>query len=62
MIHTGTRGRLEDYRLLTGQGRFASDWNFPDQAHAAFLRSDRAHADIVAIDTKAALELRLAAI
>ena len=54
---TAIRGRLEDYRLLTGQGRFASDWNFPDQAHAAFLRSDRAHADIVAIDTKAALAL-----
>src|SRR5260221_14360241 len=50
------KGRLEDRRLLTGQGRFTSDWNFPNQAHAAFLRSDRAHAEIVSIDVSAALE------
>src|SRR5882672_8555197 len=51
------KGRLEDRRLLTGQGRFTSDWNFPNQAHAAFLRSDRAHAEIVSIDVSAALEV-----
>ncbi len=50
------KGRLEDRRLLTGQGRFISDWNFPNQAYAAFLRSDRAHAEIVSIDCAAALE------
>src|SRR5882672_10363622 len=50
------KGRLEDRRLLTGQGRFTSDWNFPNQAHAAFLRSDRAHAEIVSIEVSAALE------
>ena len=49
------KGRLEDRRLLTGQGRFISDWNFPNQAHAAFLRSDRAHAEIVSVDVAAAL-------
>src|SRR5258705_12163422 len=49
------KGRLEDRRLLTGQGRFTSDWNFPNQAYAAFLRSDRAHAEIVSIDVAAAL-------
>jgi carbon-monoxide dehydrogenase large subunit len=49
------QGRLEDRRLLTGQGKFTSDWNFPNQAYAAFLRSDRAHADIVSIDVSAAL-------
>src|SRR3977135_4042196 len=48
------KGRLETRRLLTGQGRFISDWNFPDQAYCAFLRSDRAHAEIVSIDTAAA--------
>ena len=48
-------GRLEDRRLLTGQGRFTSDWNFPKQAYAAFLRSDRAHAEILSIDASAAL-------
>ncbi|TMH76148.1 MAG: xanthine dehydrogenase family protein molybdopterin-binding subunit, partial [Betaproteobacteria bacterium] len=50
------KGRLEDRRLLTGQGRFISDWNFPNQAYAAFLRSDRAHAEIVSVDVGAALE------
>jgi len=49
------KGRLEDRRLLTGQGRFISDWNFPGQAYAAFLRADRAHAEIVSIDTARAL-------
>src|SRR5258708_11165592 len=50
------KGRLEDRRLLTGQGRFISDWNFPKQAYAAFLRSDRAHAEIVSVDASAALQ------
>src|SRR5690242_7640330 len=49
------KGRLEDRRLLTGQGRFTSDWNFPNQAYAAFLRSDRAHAEIVSVDAAVAL-------
>ena len=49
------QGRLEDRRLLTGQGKFTSDWNFPNQAYAAFLRSDRAHAEIVSIDVSAAV-------
>ncbi|HEX2566848.1 MAG TPA: xanthine dehydrogenase family protein molybdopterin-binding subunit [Burkholderiales bacterium] len=48
-------GRREDARLLTGQGRYAADWNLPGQLHAHFLRSDRAHAEILGIDTKAAL-------
>src|SRR5438309_10159463 len=50
------KGRLEDRRLLTGQGRFISDWNFPNQAYAAFLRSDRAHAEIASVDAGRALE------
>jgi carbon-monoxide dehydrogenase large subunit len=49
------KGRLEDRRLLTGQGKYTADWNFPNQAHAVFLRSDRAHAEIVSIDAAAAL-------
>ncbi|MCC6608062.1 MAG: xanthine dehydrogenase family protein molybdopterin-binding subunit [Burkholderiales bacterium] len=48
------KGRREDRRLLTGQGRYTSDWNLPGELHAAFLRSDRAHAEIVALDTAAA--------
>ncbi len=48
------KGRREDGRLLTGQGRYTADWNRPDQVHAAFLRADRAHAVIRSIDTSAA--------
>jgi carbon-monoxide dehydrogenase large subunit len=48
------KGRLEDDRMLTGRGRYISDWNLPDQAHAHFVRSDRAHAEIVSIDKDAA--------
>src|SRR5713101_7076575 len=58
MLMSDMQGRLEDRRLLTGQGRFISDWNFPNQAYAAFLRSDRAHAKIVSIDAAAALGSR----
>ena len=42
--------RFEDMRLITGNGKYASDWNAPDQLHACFLRSDRAHARIVSIN------------
>ncbi len=43
-------GRREDARLVTGAGRYTSDWNQPGQLHAVFLRADRAHAKILAID------------
>src|SRR6188508_40044 len=49
------KGRLEDDRMLTGRGRYVSDWNLPGQAHAHFVRSDRPHAEIVSIDQAAAL-------
>ncbi len=48
-------GRLEDARMITGQGRYVADWNLPGQAHAHFVRSDHAHAKIVSIDASAAL-------
>ena len=47
--------RVEDQRLLTGQGRFTDDVVLPGQAHAAFLRSPHAHARFAAMDTSAAL-------
>src|SRR5512135_3248945 len=53
----GTKGRLEDERMLKGQGRYVSDWELPGQAHAHFLRADRAHARIVSIDASAALAM-----
>ena len=49
------KGRLEDDRMLTGRGRYVSDWNLPGQAYGHFVRSDRAHAEIVSIDSAAAL-------
>jgi carbon-monoxide dehydrogenase large subunit len=49
------KGRLEDDRMLTGRGRYVSDWNLPRQAHAYFVRSDRAHAEILSVDKEAAL-------
>jgi carbon-monoxide dehydrogenase large subunit len=48
------KGRREDQRLVTGQGRYTNDWNLENQVYAAFRRSDRAHALIKAIDTSAA--------
>ena len=48
------KGRREDRRLITGTGRYTADWNQPGQLYAAFLRADRAHAEIVSINTKAA--------
>src|SRR5881296_741458 len=49
--------RREDFRLLSGRGRYAEDWNAPGQAHAAFVRSPHAHAEVVSVDAKPALAL-----
>ena len=49
--------RLEDPRLLTGQGRFADDVERPGQAWGYVLRSPVAHARIRRIDVSAALEI-----
>ncbi|MEN9783617.1 MAG: hypothetical protein RJA24_960, partial [Pseudomonadota bacterium] len=46
--------RLEDLRLIKGEGCYSADWSMPGQAHAAFLRADRAHAKILSINTDAA--------
>lgn len=43
--------RVEDPRLLTGNGQYVDDIVLPRMAHAAVLRSDRAHARIKRIDT-----------
>jgi carbon-monoxide dehydrogenase large subunit len=42
--------RREDRRLLTGQGRYTEDCDALGQAHAVFVRSPHAHAEIIAID------------
>ncbi|MDB5519964.1 MAG: xanthine dehydrogenase, partial [Tardiphaga sp.] len=48
--------RKEDYRLVTGQGRYLDDIAFPGCLHAHFVRSPHAHARILAIDCTAARE------
>ena len=48
--------RLEDVRLITGAGTYASDWNLPGQLFGHFVRSDRAHANIVSLDASEALK------
>ncbi|MGO9396933.1 MAG: xanthine dehydrogenase family protein molybdopterin-binding subunit [Xanthobacteraceae bacterium] len=49
--------RVEDPRLLTGQGRYIDDIDLPKMLHAAVLRSSRPHARIKSIDTAAASAL-----
>jgi len=49
--------RHEDRRLITGTGKFSADWNLEGQLHAAMVRSDRAHAEILSVDVDAAIAL-----
>ena len=49
--------RVEDARLLRGQGRFVGDIDLPGMLHASFLRSPLAHARLKAIDTEQAKAL-----
>ena len=51
------KGRREDERLVSGRGRYTDDWDMPGQLHAAFKRSDRAHALIRSIEVKAAQQV-----
>ncbi len=46
--------RLEDPRLLRGEGRFIHDFDLPGQAHLVLVRSPHAHARIVSVDTSVA--------
>jgi aerobic carbon-monoxide dehydrogenase large subunit len=48
--------RREDQRLLVGKGQYTDDFE-SDAAHAAFVRSDYAHARIVDIDVSGALDI-----
>ncbi|RLC78477.1 MAG: xanthine dehydrogenase family protein molybdopterin-binding subunit [Chloroflexi bacterium] len=48
--------RTEDPRLLTGQALFVDDVQIHGMLHAAFLRSDYAHANIKSVDVSAARE------
>lgn len=43
--------RVEDPELVTGQSTYVDDLRVPGTAHAVFVRSPFAHADLVAVDT-----------
>ena len=49
--------RVEDFRLLTGQGCYSDDWRMEGQAHAVALRSPHAHARLVRIDATRAKQM-----
>jgi carbon-monoxide dehydrogenase large subunit len=49
--------RVEDQRLVTGQGRYAGDIKLDGLVHVAFARSPLPHALIRAIDTAQAREM-----
>jgi len=49
--------RKEDYRFITGQGRYTDDLTRPGQTCAAFVRSPHPHAVIRKIDTSDALKV-----
>jgi carbon-monoxide dehydrogenase large subunit len=46
--------RKEDFRLLTGRGKYAADVRLPGLLHAAVLRSPHPHARLVAVRAGAA--------
>lgn len=47
--------RQEDFRFLTGKGKYIDDMNLDGQAYAVVLRSPEAHADITSINTDDAM-------
>lgn len=49
--------RVEDWRFVTGAGRFIDDLSLPGMLHAAFVRSPHPHARIQRIDPTVALAL-----
>jgi carbon-monoxide dehydrogenase large subunit len=49
--------RVEDRRILTGQGRYIDDLQLPRMLHAAFVRSPMAHAAVASVEAAAARAL-----
>jgi len=49
--------RKEDYRFLSGAGRYTDDITLANQSHGYFLRSPHAHARIKNVDTTAAANM-----
>jgi aerobic carbon-monoxide dehydrogenase large subunit len=55
--HHHAGNRREDMRLITGRGRYTSDLNLPGQLYGHFVRSDRPHAEIIAVSTEEAARM-----
>ena len=49
--------RIEDTRLIKGEGKFTDDLKLPNMANGVFLRSPYAHANILSIDIDEALKM-----
>jgi aerobic carbon-monoxide dehydrogenase large subunit len=49
--------RREDFRFLTGRGRYVDDISLPGTLHLAILRSPHAHAIITGVDLSAARDM-----
>ena len=49
--------RIEDTRLITGEGKFTDDLKLPNMVYGVFLRSPYAHANITGIDYEEALKM-----
>lgn len=56
-VFGASRLRREDARLLTGRALFVDDVHLEGMLHAAFVRSDYAHARIRSVDVSGALEV-----
>lgn len=50
--------RVEDHRLLKGEGSFLDDIKLPGLLHAIVLRSEHAHARILSVDVSEALRMK----
>src|SRR5580700_7576136 len=50
--------RREDFRLLTGRGRYLADVSLPRMLVAVFVRSDHPDAHVHGIDVSSAAEVR----
>ena len=48
--------RKEDYRLLTGAGRYTDDTQLPGQLYSYVIRSPHAHAMLNSVDVSAATD------
>ena len=57
VAHHEDVARPELARMVRGRGQFLDDVKLPGMCFAAFVRSEYAHANIVSIDTSAAMEV-----